>query len=417
MDAFTYRNGELCAEGVALRALADQHGTPLYVYSQTHLQTQYRTLAQAMRAVKPLICFSVKANSNGAVMRTLLDEGSGLDIVSGGELYRARRAGADPARIVFAGVGKTADEIRYALRAGILFFTVESEPEARRISACAVETGTIGRIAFRINPDVDPQTHKYISTGKKENKFGLDAERTLKAYALAAQLPNIEIAGLHMHIGSQILTAQPFHDAVSIVREFCRTLKTLHPTFRYLDIGGGIGIRYKAADQPLDPATYAARVVPLLEELGLQIVMEPGRYLCGNAGVLVCRVQYVKDNAFKKFVVVDAGMNDLIRPSLYQAHHDILSVAEGRGVIHGDLVGPICESGDFLAADRDLPEVGEGDLLAVTSAGAYGFAMASTYNSRPLVAEVMVNGDRAWVVGQRETWEDLVRREPLPATA
>jgi diaminopimelate decarboxylase len=401
-------------DDVALRALAEEHGTPLYVYSRSHLQSQYRALAEAMRELNPLICFSVKANSNGAVIRTLLDCGAGLDIVSGGELFRARRVGAEPQRIVFAGVGKTDAEIRFAIEQDILFFTVESESEARRISLNAQALGRTARIAFRINPDVDPQTHRYISTGKKENKFGLDVERTLKAYELAAALPGIEIAGLHMHIGSQILTAQPFHDAVAKMREFCATLKARYPTFRYWDIGGGIGIRYKPEDQPLDPRTYAERVVPLLRDTGLQIVMEPGRYLCGNAGVLVCRVQYIKDNVFKKFVVVDAAMNDLIRPALYQAYHEIVPVREGTGTVHGDLVGPICESGDFLAADRDLPAVAEGDLLAVRSAGAYGFAMASTYNSRPLPAEIMVEGDKAWVVGRREAWEDLVRREPLP---
>lgn len=414
MDAFAYRNGELCAESVPLRTLADAHGTPLYVYSRTHLREQFRSLAQAMSALDPLICFSVKANSNGSVVRTLLDEGAGLDIVSGGELYRALRVGADPQRIVFAGVGKTEAEIRQALEAGILFFTVESEAEARRISACAQAVGRTARIAFRINPDVDPQTHRYISTGKKENKFGLDVQRTLKAYELAAALPGIEIAGLHMHIGSQILNAQPFHDAVTKMRDFVATLQARYPTFKYWDIGGGIGIRYKEADQPLDPRDYAAQVVPVLKDMGLKIVMEPGRYLCGNAGVLVTRVQYIKDNAFKKFVVIDAAMNDLIRPALYQAHHDIVAVRAGTELIHGDLVGPICESGDFLAADRDLPAVAEGDLLAVKSAGAYGFAMASTYNSRPLVAEVMVEGDKSWLVGRRESVEDLVRREPLP---
>ncbi len=415
MDAFEYRDGELFAEGVALRALAEEFGTPLYVYSQTHLLTQFRRLASAMAALDPLICFSVKANSNGSVVRTLLEAGAGLDIVSGGELFRALRVGADPRRIVFAGVGKTDAEIRQAIAADILFFTVESEPEARRISACAQAVGRPARIAFRINPDVDPQTHRYISTGKKENKFGLDVERTLKAYALAAELPGLEIAGLHMHIGSQILKAQPFHDAVAKMRDFVATLQARYPTFRYWDIGGGIGIRYKPEDQPLDPADYAAAVVPLLQGMNVRIVMEPGRYLCGNAGALVTRVLYVKENAFKQFIVADAAMNDLIRPALYQAHHEILPVRAGGGTVQGDLVGPICESGDFLAADRELPAAAEGDLLAVLSAGAYGFAMASTYNSRPLAAEVMVAGERAWLVGRRESVEDLVRREPLPA--
>ncbi|MDA0989886.1 MAG: diaminopimelate decarboxylase [Verrucomicrobia bacterium] len=416
MTAFAYQNDELHAEGVSLTQLADTYGTPLYVYSKTALQTHYRALADAMAAVSPLICYSVKANSNAAVMRTLLDEGSGLDIVSGGELYRALRAGADPQKIVFAGVGKTHDEIRYALESNILFFTVESEPEAQRISQCAVEVNRPGRIAFRINPDVDPKTHQYISTGKKENKFGLDIERALRAYAMAAALPNIEISGLHMHIGSQILMPTPFGDAIAKVRDVCTELKSRYESFRYLDIGGGLGITYEPGQAPLAPTTYAAEVVPELKALGLQVVLEPGRSMVGNAGVLLARVQYVKDNPFKKFVVVDAGMNDLLRPSLYQAYHDVLPVKAGSRTIHGDLVGPICESGDFLAKDRDLPEVAEGDLLAVMSAGAYAFAMASTYNSRPLPAEVMVDGKSAWVIRERQSLDDLLKGE-MPVTA
>jgi len=411
MNAFTFIDGQLHAESVSLTTLADRFGTPLYVYSRGHLRAQYRALQEAMRAIDPLICYSVKANSNGAVLRTFAEEGAGFDIVSGGELFRAIRAGGDPGKIVFAGVGKTREEINYALESGILFFTVESEPEAQRISQCAVSTGTEGRIAFRINPDVDPKTHRYISTGKIENKFGLNFERTLKAYEMAAALPGIEIAGLHMHIGSQILSPQPFADAISRVRDLCATLRNQYATFRYLDIGGGIGIQYEPDQAPLDPAEYAAVVVPALQEMGLQIVMEPGRNLAGNAGILVCRVQYVKDNPLKKFVVVDAGMNDLLRPSLYQAHHEVLPVIESENRFTGDLVGPICESGDFIATNRELPAVQEGDLLGVSSVGAYGFAMASTYNSRPLAAEVMVEGDRDWLVRERETWDDLVRSE------
>lgn len=417
MNTFTYKDDVLHAEGVSLPELAERYGTPLYVYSRTALRGQYRALAEAMAEIDPLICFSMKANSNGAVVKTLLDEGSGLDVVSGGELFRALRVGADPSRIVFAGVGKTHDEIRYALEAGILFFTVESEPEAARISACAVETGCTGRIAFRINPDVDPKTHQYISTGKKENKFGLDVERTLKAYEQAAGLPGLEISGLHMHVGSQILSAQPFHEAIVKVRELCAELRSRYETFRCLDIGGGLGIRYKPDEEPLLPEVYAAEVIPLLREMGLRVVLEPGRSLAGNAGVLLCRVQYVKDNAFKKFVVVDAGMNDLLRPSLYQAYHEVLPVNAKADTLRGDLVGPICESGDFLAVDRDLPAVGEGDLVAVMSAGAYGFVMASTYNSRPLPAEIMVEDTTAQVIRKRETWEDLVRSEqPMAGT-
>lgn len=411
MSEFTYRNGDLFVEDVPLRALAEKHGTPLYVYSRTHLRNQYRAMAEAMREVNPLICFSVKANSNGAVIRTFIDEGSGFDIVSGGELYRALKAGADRSKIVFAGVGKTREEIEFALREEILFFTVESEAEAARISECATRLGRKGRIAFRVNPDVDPKTHKYISTGKKENKFGLNLERTAKAYAAAALLPGVEIAGLHMHIGSQILSATPFAEALAKIRPLCEGLKRTYPTFRYLDIGGGLGIRYKPGQTPLAASEYATQVLPLLKQLGLSVVLEPGRSLVGNAGALICRVQYIKDNPLKKFIVVDAAMNDLIRPSLYDAHHEILPVRETGGAITGDVVGPICESGDFLATDRTLPAVSEGDLLAVMSAGAYGFSMASNYNSRPRPAEIMVERGVAAVVHERESWDDLLRHE------
>ena len=414
MDAFTYRDGTLYAEGVAVEALANEHGTPLYVYSRAHLLAQYRGLASAMQAVKPLICYSVKANSNGAVIRALLDEGAGVDVVSGGELFRAIHAGVEPGKAVFAGVGKTSEDIEYALNQQILFFTVESEPEARRIAECAARLNVTARIAFRINPDVDPLTHRYISTGKKENKFGLDIARALKAYEMAAQLPNIEITGLHTHIGSQILSAAPFEEAFVKIRDLCRDLKQRYPSFRYLDIGGGIGIQYAPDQAPLDPRTYADAVLPILQELGLDVVMEPGRYLVGNAGLLICRVQYVKDGPEKTFVVVDAGMNDLIRPSLYDAHHEIMPLREGTETVHGDLVGPVCESGDFFAQDRELPAVEAGACLAIRSAGAYGFSMASTYNSRPRPAEVLVDGARAFLVRQRDTWADLVKGESQP---
>jgi diaminopimelate decarboxylase len=413
MQAFTYQSGILFAEGVSVEDLALRYGTPLYVYSKNHLRDRYRAIASAMAEVKPMICYSVKANSNIAVIKTLAQEGAGFDIVSGGELFRVLRAGAEANRIVFAGVGKTREEIEYALKEQIAFFTCESEPEAVRISECARHLGVKGRIAFRMNPDVDPKTHKYISTGKKENKFGLDLARTLQAYELAAGLPNIEIAGLHMHIGSQILSAEPFSQALEKVKDFCKTLKAKYPTFRHLDIGGGLGINYKPDQEALDPKVFAAALLPTLKELDLQVWMEPGRSIVGNAGILVCRVQYVKDSHFKKFIVVDAAMNDLIRPALYQAHHEILPVVATDKTVTGDLVGPICESGDFLAQDRELPDVKQGDLVVALSAGAYGFSMSSNYNSRPRAAEVMVDGTRATPIRQRETWEDIVRGESL----
>ena len=411
MQAFTYQSGKLFAEGVSVEDLALRYGTPLYVYSRNHIREQYRAIASAMAEVKPMICYSVKANSNAAVIKTLVLEGAGFDIVSGGELFRALRAGAEANKIVFAGVGKTREEIEYALQEQIAFFTCESEPEAVRISECAKRLGVKGRIAFRMNPDVDPKTHKYISTGKKENKFGLDLDRTLQAYELASKLPNIEIAGLHMHIGSQILSAEPFGEALAKVKEFCTTLKAKYPTFRHLDIGGGLGINYKPDQQALDPKVFAAVMLPTLKELGLQVVMEPGRSIVGNAGILVSRVQFVKDSHFKKFIVADAAMNDLIRPALYQAHHEILPVTATDKTVTGDLVGPICESGDFLAQDRELPDVKQGDLVVALSAGAYGFSMSSNYNSRPRAAEIMVDGERATPIRQRETFEDIVRGE------
>lgn len=411
MEAFTYRHGEFYTEDVSVRELADRHGTPLYIYSSNHLREQYRSLAGAMAEVNPLICYSVKANSNAGVIRTFLNEGAGLDIVSGGELFRSLHAGADPSKIVFAGVGKTREEIEYALKQGILFFTVESEPEAVRISGCAKQLGLTGRLAFRANPDVVLQTHKYVSTGNKESKFGLNPDRIARACKSAAKLPNVEIVGLHMHIGSQILSAQPFAEALTKLRDLCLNLKSRHSTFKHIDIGGGIGIKYQPDEQALTPAAFAQSVVPLLKELDLSVVMEPGRMLVGNAGLLVCRVQYIKENASRKFVVVDAGMNDLIRPSLYGAYHEVVPVAQTDGTLRGDLVGPVCESGDFIAAERDLPAVKQGDLLAVKGAGAYAFVMASNYNSRPRPAEVMVDGNNAYLVRERETWEDLVRGE------
>ena len=416
MNAFDYRNGQMYADDVPVTDLARRFGTPLFIYSRSHIRQQYRGLVEAMAPVKPLVCYSVKANSNLAVIQTLASEGAGFDIVSGGELFRVIKAGAPASKIVYAGVGKTTSEIDFALQSDILFFTVESEPEAIRIGECARRLGRKGRIAFRVNPDVDPHTHKFISTGKKENKFGLDIERAMHAYAMAANIPGLEIVGLHLHIGSQILHAPPFTEALRKVSGLCHDLRARFPSFRHIDIGGGLGIDYKPDQQALAPSHYAAAVLPVLLELGLEVILEPGRFIVGNSGILVCRVEYVKDSHFKKFVVVDAGMNDLIRPVLYDAYHQIQPVRQTNRPGTGDLVGPICESGDFFAQDRELPEALEGDFLAVMSAGAYGFTMSSTYNSRRRAAEIMVDGARFALVRERETWDDLIRGEkPFPA--
>jgi len=413
--AFVYRRGLLHAENVRLDALAERYGTPLYIYSATHLRSQFRALSNAMAAVSPLICYSMKANSCGAVLRTLLREGAGVDVVSGGELFRALRAGADPAKIVFAGVGKTVAEIEFALRSRILFFTVESEPEAERISACARRLRTTARIAIRVNPDVDPGTHRHITTGRAETKFGIDLLRAERACQMVMRLPHTELVGLHIHIGSQILDARPFGEAIDRISPLCAGLRRECGTFRYLDAGGGIGIPYKPSQKELSPREFAAEVAPRAAALGLNLVMEPGRFLVGNAGVLVCRVQYVKQSGRKRFVIVDAGMNDLIRPVLYDAYHQVVPVRRIRVSMKADVVGPICESGDFLARDRMVPSVHSGDLLAVLSAGAYGFAMSSSYNSRPRPAEVLVDGTRVTLARRRETWQDLMDKETSTA--
>jgi diaminopimelate decarboxylase len=411
MNAFEYREGQLHAESVPIETLAETYGTPLYVYSRGHLEAQYRALQTALARVNPAIYFAVKSNSNIAVIATLAGLGAGADVVSGGEILRARRAGVPAARIVFAGVGKTEPEIELALREGIGLFTVESEPELERISAVAGRLGLPARVALRVNPDVDPKTHKYTSTGKRENKFGVDLERAARAYAMAARLPGLEIAGLHMHLGSPLADEQPYVEAIDKVAPLCAELKARHPTFRHLDIGGGMGIRYRPDQPEFDLDRFARAVEPRLQALGLAVGIEPGRFLTGNAGLLVTRVQYIKDNAVKTFVIVDAAMTDLIRPALYGAYHDIRAVRATDACIEGDVVGPVCESGDFLAQERTLPAVQAGELLAVAGAGAYGFVMSSNYNSRPRAAEVMVSGARHALVRARETFEDLVRGE------
>jgi diaminopimelate decarboxylase len=411
-NAFTYRNGQLCCESVPLAKLAAEFGTPLYVYSRNHIVGQWQALDGAMRGVDHLVCYAVKANSNLSVLRALADAGAGFDIVSGGELERVIAAGGDPTKCVFAGVGKTATEIERALVRGIGCFNVESVPEMFRISAVAQRLGKRAPMALRVNPGVDPDTHHYISTGRHESKFGIALNDALEVYRAAARLPGIAIRGVQMHIGSQITKVAPYVLAIRKLLPLVAQVRALAPeTLEFVDIGGGIGIRY-AKETPPTAARFAAAVKPLLRGLGLKILLEPGRFVVGNGGVLVARVEYVKRTPVKRFVIVDAAMNDLIRPALYESHHAILPVRKSRGVMMtADVVGPVCESGDFLAQARRVPSVAEGDLLAVMSAGAYGMAMSSNYNSRGRAAEVWVDGRSYTAIRRREFFEDLVRAE------
>lgn len=414
MHEFTYRRGVLCAESVPLDVLARRFGTPLYVYSRATLTGHFERLDRAFATVPHLICYSVKSCSNLAVLKTLARAGSGFDIVSGGELHRALAAGADPGTIVFAGVGKTEGEIAAALRAGILFLTVESLAELEAIGRTAERLRTTARIAFRVTPDVDPHTHRYITTGKAENKFGLDLARARAAYRKAVAMRRVRPVAVQMHIGSQIVETGPYVEALRKVLPLVRELLRAGVPLECLDIGGGLGIIYRD-ETPATADRFAAAVLPEIKGLGLKLVLEPGRFIAGNSGVLLTRVLYLKKGAARDFVIVDAAMNDLIRPSLYGAYHEILPVRKGRGrEITADVVGPVCESGDFLAKDRAMREPRPDDLLAVMGAGAYGFSMSSNYNSRPRAAEVLVSGSRAWLVREREGYEDLVRGEKIP---
>jgi diaminopimelate decarboxylase len=415
MHDFEYKNGELCCEGVAVRAVAQRVGTPFYLYSSRTLVNHYRAFESAFAGVPHLICFAVKANPSGAILKLLGKEGAGADIVSGGELYRALHAGIDPRKIVYAGVGKRRDEIEYALKMDILMFNVESGEELLAIERAAQDMHAKARIALRVNPDIDPRTHPYISTGLKESKFGIAIDQALEHYRTARELPHVEVVGIHQHIGSQITEIQPFVDALTRTADFVQELKAAGIGIKYINMGGGLGITYKDETPPL-PKELAQAIRPLVERCGCTIVMEPGRALVGNAGILVTSVLYHKESDKKKFVIVDAGMNDLIRPSLYEAYHEIRPVVRPAGGAQTvvDVVGPICESGDFLAREREMPEVTQGELLAVMGAGAYGFSMSSNYNSRPRIPEVIVRGEDYYVVRERETYADLVKGEKLP---
>ena len=412
--AFPRRDGALFAEGVALERIAEAVGTPAYVYSAGELRARYRTLAQAFAGARVTICYALKANMNLAVVRTLVAAGAGADVTSGGELFRALRAGADPRRIVYSGVGKRDDEIDAALRVGIRMFNVESRPELRRIDARAGELGLRAPVAFRVNPDVDPKTHPYIATGLNTSKFGIPIEEATLAYAEAKALPNLCVVGVDCHIGSQITQVRPFADALARIRALVQELRAAGHAIELLDVGGGLGVTY-TEETPPTPEEYAAAVLHAVGDLGCEIVLEPGRWITANAGVLLARVLYEKDNDDKRFVVVDAAMNDLIRPALYQSKMRIEPVRAVTGETRTvDVVGPVCESGDFLAKDCSLAPVERGGLLAVCSAGAYGFSMSSNYNARPRAVEVLVDGDRFAVVRARETYEDLVRGESIP---
>ena len=429
MHDFHYVGGRLFCERVAIASLAKKFGTPLYVYSQHTLTDHFRKLDDALAPLDHLICFAMKANSNAAVMRTLANLGSGFDVVSEGELRRVIAAGGDPRQCVFAGVGKTEPEIEFALRRGIYCFNVESEPELIRINRVAVRLKKIAPVAVRVNPNVDAGTHAKITTGTYENKFGIAFEQVEGVYARASKLKNLRLRGLQMHIGSQLTEVKPFEQAVKKVLPLVGKLAAKYG-FDFFSIGGGLGIIYNPALESggaswwqsararhiLTPNTYAATLLPLLQPLGLRILIEPGRFIVGNAGVLVTRVEYVKRTGQKNFVIVDAAMNDLIRPAFYDSYHEIVPLARRNGaLIDSDVVGPICESGDYFAKNRPLPKVGEGDHLALLSAGAYGFVMASNYNSRALAAEVLVKGNQAALVRQRQPLPQIWATENIPA--
>ena len=415
MHDFHYQGNEFYCEEVPIQQIVQQVGTPCYIYSHRTLTRHFRAFDQAFDTIPHLIAYAMKANSNIGVLRLLAKEGSGVDIVSGGELFRALKAGISSDKIVFAGVGKSSDEIRYALESDILMFNVESPGELQQINEVAKAMGLRARVALRINPDIDPQTHPYISTGLKKSKFGIAADQALKEFELASQLSHIDVVGVHCHIGSQLTQVTPFVDAIKKVLGLIQTLQTQGVKIRYMNIGGGLGITY-SDETPPHPKDLSAAISPLLQTASCQIIMEPGRSIVGNAGILVTRVLYNKEGANKQFVIVDAAMNDLLRPSLYEAHHDIQPVlkCESAPVTTVDVVGPICESGDFLAKDRKMPQPQSGDLLAVMSAGAYGFTMASNYNSRPKTPEVLVKDKTILVIRERESYEDLIRGETIP---
>lgn len=411
MHYFQFKGKELFAEDIPVKRLAQKFGTPLYIYSQRTIERHVNAYREAFRDTGHIICYAVKANSNLSILRLLGRMGCGADVISGGELFRALRAGIKPERIVYAGVGKTESEIRYALKSGILMFNVESSEELKEINRIAGTMKKKAPVALRVNPDIDARTHPYISTGLKKHKFGIPMDEALENYLLARELKNIEIIGIHKHIGSQITEVRPFVDALKSILLLLDELHSRGIKIKYIDMGGGLGIPYKD-EEPPHPSELAGEVKKLLKGRNLTLIVEPGRSIIGNAGILVTKVLYHKKTKEKNFIIVDAGMNDLIRPTLYGAYHEIVPVERKNSEkIIADIVGPICESGDFFAKDREIETPEQGDFLAIMSAGAYGFSMSSNYNSRPRAAEVLVKGKRAVLIRKRETYQDLIRGE------
>lgn len=414
MHDFHYRNNELFCEAVRVSTIAKRFGTPVYIYSRKTLTDHYQKIKRAFRSINPLICFSVKANSNLALLKVLVNQGAGMDVVSGGELYRALRVGASPKKIVYAGVGKSKKEITDAIQTGILFFNAESFAELGLIDSVASRLKEKVNVCLRVNPDIDPHTHKFITTGKMTNKFGLDIQTAEEIFLRRKIFSRLELIGVHIHIGSQITDCKPFVGAIKKVLILIKRLQQRKVPLQYLNIGGGLGITYRD-EKPQSAQEFAQATLSLLKKAGLKVILEPGRFIAGNSGILVTKVVYVKKTPNKNFAIVDAGMNDLIRPALYNAYHQILPVIrtmdEERGTTKYDIVGPICESADFLAKSRNMPILQAQELLAVLGAGAYGFTMSSNYNSRPRVAEVLVDKNRFSLVRKRETYRDLIRHE------
>ncbi|EAU40821.1 diaminopimelate decarboxylase protein [Fulvimarina pelagi HTCC2506] len=417
MNHFEFKDGLLHAEDVPVTTIAKDIGTPFYCYSTATLLRHYDVFSSAFADIDAMVCYAMKANSNQAVLKTLADRGAGADVVSGGELLRALRVGIDPKKIMFSGVGKTIAEIDMAIASGIFCFNIESENELELISARAVDAGLTAHVSFRINPDVDAKTHAKISTGRKSDKFGIAYDRAESIYARARELPGVEVTGIDMHIGSQIIDLKPFDEAFDRLATLVHRLRAAGHEISHIDLGGGLGVPYKNADAtPPEPHAYAEIVKRHVRDLGAKIVFEPGRMIVANAGILVARVLYVKKDEGKTFVIVDAAMNDLIRPTLYEAWHEIQPVerAANRKTITADIVGPICESGDFLGKDREIVEVAEGDLVFLSSAGAYGAVQSSTYNSRPLIAETLVKGGEYAVIRERQTIDELIGLDHIP---
>lgn len=419
MHHFIYKNNELFCESVAVADIAREVGTPFYLYSSATLTHHFNTFDKSFGEVRHLTCFAVKSCSNLAVLRLFSTLGGGADIVSGGELYRALKAGIAPHRIIYSGVGKTEDELRYGLVSGILMFNVESEQELEKLQQVAREQEIEAPVSFRVNPDVDPKTHAYISTGLAENKFGIPIEQAEEVYVRARDMEHIKIMGVSCHIGSQLTDISPFTETLRKVKQFVSRLEKNNIEISHLDLGGGLGVRYQD-EKPPHPQEYAKALKTEMKGLNCTLILEPGRVIVGNAGILVSKVLYTKQSQIKNFVIVDAAMNDLARPSLYDAHHDILPVSRKTGQVSeedlevADVVGPICETGDFLAKDRRLPPFEQGELMAVMSSGAYGFTMSSNYNSRPRAAEVLVKDDQFYVIRARENYETLIRDESIP---